>query len=148
MTACGLAPSEQAALDKLDQSVGKDPLTEAAMGQTSPAYQKHLEDFHQEKTEDARSQTTGDVQQSTTPPILPVSAPETTPDQSQSERSVDSQSGQLTTHSSQLTNSSPVAPEPIRSASTVADDAVEDLLGDGIDESDRLRAVQKRLQDK
>ncbi len=87
----GLAPDEQAALDLLDVSVGKDPLTEAALGEVSPAYQQHLADFH----EQAASSVTSDL-----------SVP--------SDQSSD---------------------EP----------AVEDLLGDGIDESDRLRAAQRKI---
>lgn len=145
MAACGLATSEQAALDKLDQSVGKDPLTEAAVGEVSPAYQKHREDFHGEA---AMPPTQEHMKEKAEEPLAPQNSPVQPTPNAMEIAQAPQQTDSLLARSDDQPEASPSAAQSISSSVTppaASDEGVEDLLGDGIDESDRLRAAQKKL---
>lgn len=106
---CGLAPSEQAALDALDTSVGKDPTHQAMIEANQAAFAQHQAEFHARKVnESAITLPAQEAPSRTAAPSLP-SVPSDQADRSST------------------------------------DDQIEDLLGDGIDDSDRLRAAQRTL---
>lgn len=171
----GLMPTEQAALDQLDLSVGKDPAAEATFGVISPGFQRHNEEFHSAETSDVRRETSGgdqpitpsfihsdqSVPETTVQASSPASLEQTAVSQPTSSQMQAEQTPDLATSVSRLpageaglsSNSDPIPVQPAAVSQPLppvptpanADEGVEDLLGDGIDESDRLRAAQKKL---